>query len=94
MVTTNPSSWTASSNPSWLTVSPATGRRGARATSKVTANTAAASRTGVVTFSAGGKTATVTVTQAGARTILGHAPARPGKVGKREESDTARDGMA
>ncbi|MDR2261812.1 MAG: glycoside hydrolase family 99-like domain-containing protein [Azoarcus sp.] len=64
-VTTNQSQWTATSNQSWLTVSPASGKNGAQATLKVTANTATASRTGTVTCSAGGKTATVTVTQAG-----------------------------
>ncbi|MDR2261415.1 MAG: trypsin-like peptidase domain-containing protein [Azoarcus sp.] len=64
-VTTNQAQWTATSNQSWLTVSPASGKNGAQATLKVTANTTTASRTGTVTFSAGGKTATVAVTQAG-----------------------------
>ncbi|MDR0717578.1 MAG: BACON domain-containing protein [Azoarcus sp.] len=64
-VTTNQSQWTAKSNQSWLTVSPASGKSGAQATLKVTANTALASRTGTVTFSASDKTSTVTVVQAG-----------------------------
>ncbi|MDR0716470.1 MAG: BACON domain-containing protein [Azoarcus sp.] len=64
-VTTNQSQWTAKSDQSWLTVSPASGKNGDQALLRVTANTSTTSRSGTVTFSAGGKTSTVTVVQAG-----------------------------
>ncbi|MDR2261091.1 MAG: hypothetical protein LBE06_09255 [Azoarcus sp.] len=68
-VTTNQSQWTATSNQSWLTVSPASGKNSGQVTLKVTANTTTASRIGTVTFSAGNKTVTFRVTQAGATTL-------------------------
>ncbi|MBQ1652932.1 MAG: choice-of-anchor J domain-containing protein, partial [Bacteroidales bacterium] len=61
------SSWTASSNQSWLSISPATGSgSGATTTMTVTANSAnetGSPRTATVTISHGSSTATVTVTQ-------------------------------
>jgi hypothetical protein len=55
--------WTVSSNAAWLTASPTSGASNASVTANFTANTGAA-RTGILTFSAGGVTRTVTVTQA------------------------------
>jgi hypothetical protein len=55
--------WTLSSNAAWLTASPTSGASNASVTANYTANTGAA-RTGILTFSAGGETRTVTVTQA------------------------------
>ncbi|MCL2786972.1 MAG: hypothetical protein FWD59_00485 [Micrococcales bacterium] len=64
LVTTNQASWTASSNQSWLTVSPSSGASGATLSVSVSANSGAA-RSGTVTVTAGGASATVSVTQAG-----------------------------
>jgi Putative binding domain, N-terminal/Viral BACON domain len=65
-LTTN-NTWTASSNVTWLKVSPTTGNAGTNLAVNFTidANTATTARTGVVTFTAGGLTQTFTVTQAG-----------------------------
>ncbi|WP_353480587.1 BACON domain-containing carbohydrate-binding protein [Haliscomenobacter sp.] len=57
------SAWTVSSNAAWLTASPTSSASNASVTANFTANTGAA-RTGILTFSAGGVTRTVTVTQA------------------------------
>lgn len=65
VVTTSQGSWSASSNQSWLTVSPSSGANGASATVSVTANASVVARSGIVTFSAGGASATMTVNQEG-----------------------------
>lgn len=64
--------WTASSNVTWLKVSPASGNAGANLAVNFTidTNTAITVRTGVVTFTAGGLTKTFTVTQAGTNTPI------------------------
>ncbi|MBO7653236.1 MAG: BACON domain-containing protein, partial [Bacteroidales bacterium] len=62
---TSSANWTATSSASWLTVSPTSGS-GLQATTSVTLTASAntgSSRTATVTFSHGGTTATVTVTQ-------------------------------
>jgi len=64
-VTTNQSLWTASSNQSWLTPTPSSGADGAALTVSVAANTSGWARQGVVTVTAGGASATLTVTQPG-----------------------------
>ncbi len=66
-LTTN-NSWTASSNATWLKVSPTNGNAGTNLAINYTtdANTTTNARTGVITLSAGGLTQTFTVTQAGA----------------------------
>jgi hypothetical protein len=56
--------WTASSDTSWLTVRPATGADGDTATVEVAANPVGSPRSGTVTFSSEGATATLEVTQA------------------------------
>lgn len=67
---TSTGSWTASSNQSWLTVSPASGTGNATVTMTATAaNTATSTRSATVTFTSTddrNRTATVTVTQAAA----------------------------
>lgn len=59
-------SWAASSDVSWLTLSNSSGLGNATLTLTTEANTSTNSRSGTVTFSAGGKTYTVSVSQAGA----------------------------
>jgi mannan endo-1,4-beta-mannosidase len=61
-------SWTASDNATWLTVSPAAGANNGSITVSATANTATASRSGVVTVAGGSLSRTVAVTQSGAST--------------------------
>ena len=63
-VYTNQSAWSASSNQSWLAISQATGTTGTWFIVGASANTTGRPRTAVVTFTAGGATATMTVTQA------------------------------
>ena len=58
-------SWAASSDVSWLTLSNSSGLGNATLTLTTEANTSTNSRSGTVTFSAGGKTYTVSVSQAG-----------------------------
>jgi hypothetical protein len=68
-VTAN-STWTAvSSQPTWLTLSTASGTGNGNVTVSVTQNTGIA-RTGTVVFTSGGVTQTVTVTQAGATLVV------------------------
>jgi hypothetical protein len=55
--------WTVSSNAAWLTPSPTSGSNNGTVTANYTANTGAA-RTGILTFTGGGITRTVTITQA------------------------------
>ncbi len=62
--------WTASSNQSWVTVSPASGTGDANVTIQVQTNTTTLQRTAVVTFVGGGITKTVTVIQAGVTSAL------------------------
>ena len=57
-------SWTASSNQTWLTVSPTSGANNGTLTVSATANTGAASRSGTIAVTGGGITRTVSVTQA------------------------------
>lgn len=59
--------WTASSNATWLKVSPTSGNAATTLAVNFTidANTTATARTGIVTFTAGGLTQTYTVTQTG-----------------------------
>ena len=60
-------SWTASSNASWLKVSPTSGNAGTNLAVNFTidSNNSTVERTGIITFTAGGLTKTYTVTQAG-----------------------------
>ncbi|MDH4460333.1 MAG: BACON domain-containing carbohydrate-binding protein [Flectobacillus sp.] len=60
--------WTASSNATWLKVSPTSGNAGTNVTIGFTvdANTTTSTRSGIITFSAGTLTQTFTITQAGA----------------------------
>ncbi len=58
--------WTISSNAAWLTTSPTSGSNNRTVTASYAANTGAA-RTGTLTFSGGGLTQTVTVSQADGR---------------------------
>ncbi|MBB3842013.1 outer membrane protein assembly factor BamB [Runella defluvii] len=64
-------SWTASSNSTWLKVSPISGNAGTNTVINFTvdANTTTNSRTGIVTFASGGLTQTYTLTQAGASIV-------------------------
>lgn len=63
--------WTASSNVSWLTVSPASGTNNGTLTLTYAANGGAA-RTGTVTVTGGGLTRTVSVNQAGSGSTTGY----------------------
>jgi hypothetical protein len=56
-------SWTASSNQSWLTLSPASGSNNGTVTATATANTGTSSRTATVTITGSGITQAVNVTQ-------------------------------
>ena len=58
--------WTASSDATWLTVSPASGTNSGTLTLTAAENTATASRTATVTVTGGGITRTIAVTQAAA----------------------------
>jgi alpha-tubulin suppressor-like RCC1 family protein len=60
--------WTASSNVTWLKVSPTNGNAGTNIAISFTvdANTTTSTRSGIITFSAGGLSQTFTITQAGA----------------------------
>jgi len=69
-VTTNQPSWTASSNASWLTVSPSSGVNGTVLTVKAATNTSTSPRSGRVTLRAGNASFTLDVTQAGASVRL------------------------
>lgn len=60
--------WTASSNASWLSISPNSGTGNASVSLNHTANSGA-ERTGVVTLSGGGATTSITVTQAAAASL-------------------------
>ncbi|MDR1825518.1 MAG: hypothetical protein LBR27_09395 [Bifidobacteriaceae bacterium] len=65
VVTTNQSRWTASSNQTWLTVTPTSGVTGATLTVRATsANTGTTARSATVTITAGSVTTYLTVTQA------------------------------
>jgi hypothetical protein len=61
---TSNTSWTASDNQSWITVSPTSGSNNGSTTVSVTANTGA-SRSGAVTITGGSITRTVSVSQSG-----------------------------
>ena len=63
-VTSNVSSWNASSNQSWLTVSSASGSNNGTITLSFPSNGTGSDRTAIVTISGGGITRTVNVTQA------------------------------
>jgi hypothetical protein len=56
--------WTASSDASWLTVSPASGTNSSTVTATATANTSASQRAATITVTGGGITRTLGVTQA------------------------------
>jgi mannan endo-1,4-beta-mannosidase len=58
-------SWSVTDNQSWITVTPTSGSNNGTLSVSVTANTAAASRTGTVTVTGGGLTRTINLTQAG-----------------------------
>ena len=64
IVLTSNIAWTVSSNAAWLTATPTSGSNNGTVTANFTGNTTAAARTGILTFSGGGLTRTVTVTQA------------------------------
>ncbi|MDR1152162.1 MAG: BACON domain-containing protein, partial [Bifidobacteriaceae bacterium] len=64
-VTTNQSSWAASSSQSWLTLSPKSGKSGRVVTLTAAFNAQSTPREAVVTFTANGAVARVTVTQRG-----------------------------
>ncbi|MCL2787997.1 MAG: hypothetical protein FWD59_05810, partial [Micrococcales bacterium] len=64
VVSTNQSSWSASSNQSWLSVSPSSGQDGQTMTVSAQANTSPASRSAMVLVSAGGASTTLSVLQA------------------------------
>jgi hypothetical protein len=69
-VTSN-TAWTASSNQTWLTISPASGTGNSSLTFTATANPTVSTRTATVTVSAtGASSQTVTVTQTGVSTTL------------------------
>ncbi len=63
-------SWTASSSVSWLTISKTSGTGNASVSVSAQANTSTDNRAGTVTFTAGGKTYTITVTQEGVPTYF------------------------
>jgi uncharacterized protein YjdB len=63
-------SWTASSNQTWLTVSPASGSSNGTITATASANTGTSSRTAIVTVIGGSITQTVSVTQASATVLV------------------------
>jgi len=65
-VGTNQASWTASSGQPWLILSRSSGVSGDLLSVTVAPNTGKASRSGVVTVSAGGATTTLTISQLGA----------------------------
>jgi len=67
-------SWTASSNASWLTVSPTSGSNNGSLTMSVTANSSTAQRTGVITVSGSGITQTINVRQDGRTTTTTQPP--------------------
>ena len=69
VVSTNQSSWSASSNQSWLTVSPSNGANGATMWVYTSANASGLARTATVTVTAGGATATLSVTQAAGASV-------------------------
>ncbi|MDR1634169.1 MAG: hypothetical protein LBS27_04465, partial [Bifidobacteriaceae bacterium] len=64
-VTTNGANWSAKSNASWLTVTPASGANGSVATIRATKNTSATARSGAITFTADGVSKSVAVVQSG-----------------------------
>ena len=66
---TSSSAWTASASAAWMHVSPTSGSGNASVSVTVDANTAVGARTGSITISGGSKTASVSVTQAGAGKI-------------------------
>ena len=66
---TSSSAWTASASAAWMHVSPTSGGGNASVSVTVDANTAVGARTGSITISGGSKTASVSVTQAGAGKI-------------------------
>ncbi len=63
-------SWTASSNQSWLTVSPPSGSNNNSLTLTASSNTGASSRNAVVMVSGGGVTQQLTITQSGSSSAL------------------------
>ncbi|MDR1295423.1 MAG: hypothetical protein LBK59_10840, partial [Bifidobacteriaceae bacterium] len=63
-VTTNHTGWSASSDVPWLSVTPSSGTSGTRVSVTALAASVPATTTGTVTFTAGGVTRTMTVTQA------------------------------
>ena len=67
-------SWTASSSVSWLTLSKTSGTGDASVSVSAQANTSTDNRSGIVTFTAGGKTYTVSVTQEGVPTYFEVSP--------------------
>ena len=71
---TSNQSWTATTSDAWLSISEAAGEGNATLTITAEENTSIAERTGKVTFSAGGKTYTVSITQKGADPILNVTP--------------------
>ncbi|MET3129595.1 hypothetical protein ABID42_004721 [Arcicella rosea] len=77
-------SWTASSNASWLTVSPGAGTNNGTLTLTAIANSGT-SRTGTITVSGEGLTKTVTVTQSG--TTASVCPVDEVVVGKQGDAD-------
>ncbi len=62
--------WSASSNQSWCTVSPASASSSATLVITAQANTSASTRTATITVSAGGSAQSITITQAGATPVL------------------------
>lgn len=65
-------SWNASSNASWLTVSPTTGTNNGTISVSCTANTSSTVRTGTITVSGGGITQNITITQQGSSNFCGN----------------------
>jgi len=66
VVTTNQPLWSASSSEPWLKCTPSSGATGAVMTVSVLANTSNSPRTGTISVTADGATATLSITQAGA----------------------------
>ena len=82
--------WTATSNVSWLTVSPLSGSGNATITVNATANSGTTTRRAIVTVSANSTSHTVNVTQAADTAI----PAGPGLCVDGSSSGTSPDGSA
>lgn len=69
-VTTNGATWSASGIPSWITMNPVSGSSSANVNLSYQANTQATARNATITFTYGTSSKSLTITQAGASTIL------------------------